>query len=239
MTAGRDAAVAFAAVLVLVTALVRIDVDVPLVGHLGSALVAVTLLYAPVVVAWKRDEDLLDYGFHVDPLGRGLLTWIAFVAIVAPPFVLGYPRVYDLLCHSTWLREHRWVPPECAAFQGHAGPLRLTWDLAEFCAVQLIVVALPEELFFRGMLLELLERRFPPRIRIAGGGVGLALVLSSAAFALIHLPRAGDPWALATFFPGMVFGWMRSSSRSILAPTLAHASSNILAHVLDAIYLVR
>ena len=81
------------------------------------------------------------------------------------------------------------------------------------------MVALPEELFFRGFLLGLLEQRFPPKRRILGGGVGLALVISAATFALIHLPKDGDPRALATFFPGLLFGWMRSATGSILAST--------------------
>jgi membrane protease YdiL (CAAX protease family) len=99
--------------------------------------------------------------------------------------------------------------------------------------VQLVVVALPEELFFRGFLLGLLERRFPPKRRVLGGGIGLALVLSALAFALIHLPKDGDPRALATFFPGLLFGWMRSATGSILASTLTHAGSNIVVKMLD------
>jgi membrane protease YdiL (CAAX protease family) len=80
----------------------------------------------------------------------------------------------------------------------------------------------------------MLERRFPPKRRILGGGVGLALVISAAMFALIHLPKEGyDPRQLATFFPGLLFGWMRSSTRSILASTVTHAGSNILVHLLD------
>ena len=35
-------------------------------------LVAVLFLYAPVVVAWRRSEELDDYGFHAQPIGRGL-----------------------------------------------------------------------------------------------------------------------------------------------------------------------
>ena len=99
--------------------------------------------------------------------------------------------------------------------------------------VQLVVVALPEELFFRGFLLELLERKWPPKRRILGGGVGVALVVSAAAFALVHLPKDGDPRALATFFPGLLFGWMRSATGSILASTVTHGCSNILIRLLD------
>ncbi len=104
---------------------------------------------------------------------------------------------------------------------------------AGFVLVQMLVVALPEELFFRGFLLGLLEKRFPPKHRFLGGGIGLALVLSSLAFALIHIPKDGDPRVLATFAPGLLFGWMRSSTNSILAPTLAHGASNILIRILD------
>jgi len=87
----------------------------------------------------------------------------------------------------------------------------------EWCAVQWLVVGLPEELFFRGFLLERLERRFPPRRRILGGGVGLALVLSAAAFALIHLPREGDPepGLVASSFPQPA---SRSMAKSNTAP---------------------
>ena len=89
--------------------------------------------------------------------------------------------------------------------------------------MQLVVVALPEELFFRGCLHRLLEERFPPTRRWLGGGLGVALLLSSLAFALVHLPKNGDPRALATFFPGLLFGWMRSATGSIMPSVLVHA----------------
>ena len=68
----RDVVWAYLAVLVLVTAFVRVDVTVSYIGHVGGALVAVVMLYAPVVVAWRRGEDLYGYGFRADPVGRGL-----------------------------------------------------------------------------------------------------------------------------------------------------------------------
>lgn len=240
--AGRDALIAWASVAALVTALVQIDVKLPAVGHLGSALVAVVFIYAPVVVAWRRREDLEDYGFHWAPVRRGLLTFAAAGALVFPLFVAGYFAFYEIACRSDLLSNL--VPRGMCARYGGLDALHvpdLTWTAsqaanalsAEFVAVQLVVVALPEELFFRGLLLGLLERRFPPARRVLGGGVGLALVLSSLAFAMIHLPKDGDPRALATFFPGLLFGWMRSATGSILAPTLTHAASNILVRALD------
>lgn len=233
-TAARDVMLAWAIVAALVTVLVRIDVTLPAVGHLGSALVAVLFLYVPVLVAWRRKEDLDDYGFHAEPVRRGLVLAAAVMALIFPVFAVGYVGFYDIACSGSWLEQL--VPRNmCNRYGGLAGlhAPELTWKLAEFCAVQLVVVALPEELFFRGFMLGLLERRFPPTRRVLGGGVGLALVLSALAFALIHLPKDGDPRALATFFPGLLFGWMRSATGSILAPTLVHAGSNILIRLLD------
>ncbi|NVB79444.1 MAG: CPBP family intramembrane metalloprotease, partial [Kofleriaceae bacterium] len=146
----------------------------------------------------------------------------------------GYFAFYEIACHSQLLAHL--VPRNMCVHYGGLRALHvphLSWSLGEFCLVQMLVVALPEELFFRGFLLGLLEKRFPPKRRILGGGVGLALVLSSAAFAIIHLPKDGDPRVLATFFPGLLFGWMRSATGSILASTITHGASNILIRVLD------
>jgi membrane protease YdiL (CAAX protease family) len=241
----RDAIIAFAAVLVLVAALLRIDVTLPAIGHLGSALVAVLFLYTPVFFAWRRGEDLDDYGFHAAPVVRGLKTAAIAMAIAFPIFIAAYLTFYEVACHSHALA--RFVPPGmCMRYGGwdalHVPPLGLfapdphaavqTLSL-EWCAVEVVVVALPEELFFRGFLLRLLEQRFPPTRRWKGGGIGLALVLSAIAFSLVHLPKDGDPRALATFFPGLLFGWMRSSTGSILASTATHASANILIRALE------
>ncbi|MEO8706875.1 MAG: type II CAAX endopeptidase family protein [Kofleriaceae bacterium] len=241
--AWRDAVIAFCLVGALVTVLVRIDVTLPAIGHLGSALVAVLFLYVPVFFTWRRKEDLDTYGFHLEPVKRGLVTFAVAIAVIFPLFVLGYFVFYELVCHSD-LRSL--MERECSGYHGlagiHAPAVSLMGSKAsslslEFCLVQLVVVALPEELFFRGFLLGMLEKRFPPKRRLLGGGIGLALVLSAAAFAVIHLPKDGDPRALATFFPGLLFGWMRSATGSILASTLTHAGSNILVRVLDLMVL--
>jgi uncharacterized protein len=232
---GRDALFTWLAVAILVTGLVRINITLPAIGHLGSALVAVLFLYAPVILAWRRGEDLDDYGFKIVRVGRDLAYAGAAIAVIFPVFALGYFAFYEIACNSSLL-AHLVPRNMCTHYGGlsaiHA-PAMWTREFGQFCLVQMIVVALPEELFFRGMLLKLLEQKFPPKRRILGGGVGLALVLSAAAFALIHLPKDGDPRALATFFPGLLFGWMRSATGSILASTVTHGASNILIRLLD------
>jgi membrane protease YdiL (CAAX protease family) len=257
--AWRDSLLAFGAVLVLVTGLVRVNIDLPLrMGHLGSALILVVFLGVPLLVADRRNEDLRDYGFHISPLGKGLAIAGVAVAAIVPVFTLGFFAFYEIACHSELL-SHLAPHQMCGHYGGLAGfhmpafavfepsapglvePLRQLGPVTraaptlslEWCLVQWLVVGLPEELFFRGFLLHKLEQRFPPGRRILGGGIGLALVLSAAAFALIHLPREADPRALATFFPGLVFGWMRSATGSILASTVTHGCSNILVRILE------
>ena len=243
--AWRDAVLAFTAVGVLVTGLVRINVTLPWIGNLGAALVSLLFLFVPLYAGTRRGEDLVDYGFLYEPVGKGLGMAAIAIAIIVPLFAVGFVAFYETACHSPLL-SHLAPAQMCAQYGGlgqlHAPGFAWAEPLpphghhvlsAEWCAVQWLVVALPEELFFRGYLLKKLEQRFPPKRRVLGGGIGLALVLSALAFAVIHLPKDGDPRALATFFPGLLFGWMRSATGSILASTIAHGASNVLARVLQ------
>jgi membrane protease YdiL (CAAX protease family) len=232
---GKHALAVYAATLALVALLVQLTITIPLVGHLGSALVALAFLYIPSGVARYRGEDLLDYRFTAEPVGRGLRTAALTMLLVFPLFAIGYLAFYELSCSSALAPL---VPPGlCNRYGGiaalHAPELSL--KLLEFCAVQLVVVALPEELFFRGMMLHLLTRRFPPRHTLGAGGVGFgwAAVLTSLAFALVHLPKEGDPRALATFFPALLFAWLRLRTGSLLASIVVHAGSNILIRLLE------
>jgi membrane protease YdiL (CAAX protease family) len=126
----------------------------------------------------------------------------------------------------------------CLGYDGWSGAHwpSLGWSTAELAFVQVIVIALPEELFFRGLIHELCERAMPPKRRVGGGGIGKALVLSSALFALGHLAVTFDLRRLSVFFPGLAFGWMRSATGSILAGTIAHAASNLFIHILQGIF---
>lgn len=231
--AGRQALWVFAAVWLAVLVLVRLDVTVPLIGHVGSALVAMVFLFVPSELARRRGEDLEEYGLRAAPVRQGLVAAALAMLAIFPLFAVGYFAFYEIAC-STGLAAL--APPGMCARYGGIGAVHLpplTGSLLEFCAVQLVVVALPEELFFRGLLLGLLRRRWPAGRALGGAKVGWALVLSAAAFALVHLPREGDPRALATFFPGLLFGWLRLRTGSLLAPVLTHAGSNILIRLLD------
>lgn len=227
--AGRDALIAWAVVAVLVTFLVRINVTLPAIGHLGSALVAVLFLYVPVFVAWRRTEDIYDYGFHTKPVKRGLVTAGVAIGVIFPIFALGYFAFYEIACHSDLL-SHLVPHGMCSRYGGIAGlhAPALTQKLLEFCAVQLVVVALPEEAFFRGYLQTALDRAWGRQIEVLGAKVGPALLVSSAIFAVGHFATIPNPARFAVFVPSLLFGWLRARTGGVGAGIAFHAMCNLL-----------
>lgn len=147
---------------------------------------------------------------------------LAIMAVVFPPFVLGFHFFYSHfheLVGAGPVHPFRWNPPE---------------DLASFALTQLLVVALPEEALFRGYVQTRLSERWPPSRRFLGAPVDLrVLVLQSALFAILHFASIPHPARLAVFFPGLLFGWLRAWRGGIGAAMLLHASSNVLAAFLE------
>lgn len=110
---------------------------------------------------------------------------------------------------------------------------RLPDGLALLAAVQVLVVALPEELFYRGWLQTSLARGAPGRgVTVLGARLGRGFLLTQVLFALGHLVTL-QPWRVGTFFPGLLFGWLRERTGGIWAPVAAHALSNLFLTTLE------
>ncbi len=90
----------------------------------------------------------------------------------------------------------------------------------------LLVFPVLEEVVFRGLVLGTLVR-YPVLARMHGPGISAANVITAAWFAMAHLLRAPWPWALATFVPGLVFGWSRERHGTLLPPMLLHIAYNL------------
>ena len=90
----------------------------------------------------------------------------------------------------------------------------------------LLVFPVLEELVFRGLVLGALVR-YPALARVHGPGISAANIITAAWFAMAHLLRQPWPWALATFVPGLIFGWSRERYRSLLPPILLHVAYNL------------
>lgn len=112
------------------------------------------------------------------------------------------------------------------------------WDTINEVFGQIVIIALPEEAFYRGYLQSRLDDALPGRVRILGATVGPALIVTSVIFALGHFATIREPARLAVFFPSLVFGWLRARTRGIGAGLAFHATCNVFSEILGKGYRV-
>lgn len=209
------------------SALYNVGQSVGFVHRNLHALVALVFLALPQLVL-RRRGNIERYGFTTHPLGVGLLLAAVGILVVLPLFAGGFLVAVRAAC----AQAPSWVPGSCARA---AHPLwRLPPDFAMQAAAQLVVIALPEELFFRGYVQGRLEDALPPTRNLGGARVGWAWILGAALFGLGHFLVTFEPQMLTRFFPGLAFGWMFARTRSILASTIFHAACNLIMAVLSA-----
>ena len=101
---------------------------------------------------------------------------------------------------------------------------------------QLLVIALPEEAFYRGYLQTAFDDAFRRHVKLLGVRVGPGLLVSAALFAAGHVLTKVDPNRLAVFFPALLFGWLRARTGGVGAPIAFHAMSNLFADYLARSY---
>jgi len=174
-----------------------------------------------LLVLRRRDADVRGWGLALGGLlevppapwrvtfreGAIALAWAVLLGLlIFPGFAVAFSRYWHV-------RNIAWQPPP---------------KLADAVLGQLVVVALPEEAFFRGYLQTALDRAWGRRIEIFGAHVGPALLVSSALFALGHLATVPHPARLAVFFPSLVFGWLRARTGGIGAGIAFHTMCNLL-----------
>jgi hypothetical protein len=162
--------------------------------------------------------------------GRGAGQALLVAALVFPLFAAGFAAFAALLPHLPGGARALVAPyAHPPAFR-----LRLPDGLAAQAAVQLLAVALPEELFYRGFLQAAWRRAAPGRpVRVLGAPLGPGFLATQALFAAGHLATL-QPWRLGTFFPGLLFGWLRERTGGLAAPVVLHALSNLFLRVLEA-----
>lgn len=193
----------------------------------AATLVGVGFLAATWLLVLRHDEEVvraygLSLGGLLEParleprrLARDALratAWaLLFMAVTFPPFALGYRFYWRPHAHFVW---------------------RLPPSLFDEIAGQLVVIALPEEAFFRGYLQTSLDRVWPPRWRVLGADLGPGWLLSCAIFALGHVLTIHHPARLAVFFPALIFGWLRRRTGGIGASVLFHAACNLFSAAL-------
>jgi uncharacterized protein len=223
----------------LASALFWLTPGVPLLGPNLHGAIALIFLFAPRVASRisGRPFDYHDAGRRVTPVRLNAAVLGVALAVTWPVFLAAFLAFYGTVCRlhgsatlNYWID---WVTGVCGRWGGlrHA-ELILRADLLLVACTQLIVVALPEEMFFRGYLFQRLQERWPPTRRLLGAPVGLAVLVSSGLFALGHVLVDFNPQRLAVFFPALVFCWMRARTGSIAPGALFHALCNLYSDVL-------
>lgn len=193
-----------------------------------TVLVAFVFLSATWWLVWRDDDErvrraglalgglLLPGRLDVRDLTRNALRaagWaIGCSAAVAIPYFVGW---------------RAWFEPRLS-FALTVGPL----DVVDETLGQLLVIALPEEAFYRGYLQSRLDDAWPPRWRLLGARVGPGWLVGAGIFALGHVVTVQLPARLAVFFPALVFGWLRERTGGIGASVLFHAFCNLYSQLL-------
>lgn len=198
----------------------------------AATAVGLGFLAATYAVALRRSHPLppehygLGLGGLLDPeplspsriakeSARALGWALGLALAIFPLFWIGYVW--------WWKPRHTFVPGALPA-------------IGDDVLGQLLVIALPEEAFYRGYLQTALDDAWKPRWKILGAELGWGVLVSSALFALGHFATEVHPNRLAVFFPALVFGWLRARTKGVGAGIVFHALCNLFAAYLARSY---
>ena len=193
------------------------------------AAIPLLFIYGPVALCRWRGVDSYAYrlgipGFSDWPAWRSagrlnlrVIGWLIPAWLVA--YHLWQTQVFGLEAGAGW-------PP------GDGWPL----GLLELVGYHLFFIALPEEFFYRGYLQTRLNEIFPRKWLIFGVPMGWGAVCASVLFAFGHTLVEVQWWHFATFFPGLVFAWMRERSGGVVAGAGFHAFCNVAVICMDRLY---
>ncbi|MGC6508241.1 MAG: myxosortase family intramembrane protease [Myxococcota bacterium] len=189
-------------------------------------LVPLLFIYAPVWLCKYRKADSWSYHLSI-PAFRDFGSWWAAA------------KLNFWMNMAIW----PWFIPLYHVYNTHLfgkTPMGiLPQDLVLIVAYQFFFVAIPEEFFYRGYFQTRLNEIFPRRFLIFGVPMGWGAVWASLYFAFGHSLVQFQWWHFATFFPGLIFAWMREKRNGVLSGAMFHACCNIGIVILDTMYGLR
>lgn len=165
-----------------------------------------------------------------------ILTLISSLAVAAHP-ALGFRRSGVTLAQDRRGRTGALIVSALLVliFGGLAIWMGGEGGSPEDFAFQLTMPGLEEELFYRGILLLVLNEAFGRPLRVLGAPMGWAAVVTSLAFGLDHALGYGaegfsfDPLTLTlTGGPALILVWLREKTGSLLLPVLLHNYANVV-----------
>jgi membrane protease YdiL (CAAX protease family) len=167
----------------------------------------------PLAVLTITKRSYATYGLSLERPGS-VGFHVAVITAVFIPYAVGH---YAL--------AHWWYG---ATFHFRVPPFFLRSAVDQF-----LIIALPEEFFFRGYLQTQCDRIWGRPYRLLGAEWGIGLPLAAAVFAVCHV-LFGGPVRLIVFFPGLLYGWLRARTATIVVPASYHAVSNLIMQLMLA-----
>lgn len=238
----RRAVLEAVGVAVLVTAVVT-AASAFLPDKYVATAVGFVFLGATWVTVWRGDDLRVESAGLA--LGGVVLPGKLDVARLSRSIgqAIGWASLLAAITFVPFFFGWRWFWHAPATFSLNQSPLEILNEVFG----QLVIIALPEEAFYRGYLQSRLDEAIPGfgwrkdpttgvmlplRLRIFGASVGPALLVTSVIFALGHLATIREPARLAVFFPSLVFGWLRQRTRGVGAGIAFHAMCNVFSELL-------
>ncbi len=159
----------------------------------------------------NNDEDGL---LRIDWSSRDAVYGLVTVLIIFIPVALGaylwYVHIVGGSFHFAWQNYDR-----------------LEHSVLYAISIQLLLVALPEEFFYRnylqGSILSLAQKRMG-----AKKSAGIAIFITSLLFALGHALVYLNPMRMNVFFPSLLFGYLRLKTKTLTACIIVHAGANLM-----------
>lgn len=168
---------------------------------------AAALIYIPIWIFYRRKERVGFFEPNLKTLGKSFLWFLIMCLAIFPILEVGNRFYQDIFFHR--------------GFSG--GNFR---GLASFAFFQLVIVAIPEEIFYRGYMQLQFNRIWGRPWKLLGVPIGKGFWVTAVLFAFSHSLIQLQWWHFSIFFPGLVFGWLREKTGSITASALFHAASN-------------
>jgi membrane protease YdiL (CAAX protease family) len=193
----------------------------------AKIIATIAFLYLPLIAMNRREETYQDYGVTLRKWREDLGLAALLFALIVPLYFAAFVLLAQVLPHLPRpIAGYLWpyaTPPQFK--------LRLPGHLDLWVLDQLLVVALPEEFFYRGYLQTRLRDAMPQGRFFLGARLGAAFFLTAALFAVGHL-AVFDVGRLAVFFPALLFGWLRERTGTVIGSSVLHAACNIYEIVL-------
>ncbi len=192
-------------------------------AYVPAALVA-SVLVTPAVSVAASPEQLGDLGLRRPTSARSVAGGVGVV-------VVAYAVTVGACVLAFGVGSGNWASGLLSVFDGVVPPTAPGHRMLTLTVIVVslgVVVPLAEEICFRGFLMHAVATRHGP---------GRAVVVTSAAWALVHLGNYGlSPFEASVvlgvlpsvFVMGLALGWCRLTTGSILACAAAQGIANLL-----------